>query len=764
MSFQVGLEISKKLLAETDTAREILKLMNHADASKTLADYNGDVVKFHTQVKKAYIDATGLTEESMLALQKAYGKKKEVSQVEQWAKHSALASANKWYHKYLRAEQKNEALTAIFSRNKQAWIKSAREAFSSLAKDHKLSMNIAFWVNLLLPKSDGGTCGIDEDTAVFLIDALVHDHRRPDTLFVESNWRSTTLLGETEGHQYRVMYGDAIERMAALLYRIRGECDWLNRDMIREVENQFHEGSGAYHIKPNKCFNVTVENVGGYSVQVTDGVVDLTEVQSMMTKIQNDIQQDKDNLCGQIKFALQAVDNMKDQVRVLKQQEATLINNNRVLQGKFDALVKQTPTYISTVSSEKTSQKMGSTATGGAAVAKSSESKPKDVICISSPSKPVEHVAGGDFFQCVDSNEIDAVFQAMGVNALSSMFGPIMREDMAEAEALLRRSLSDLPLVIPFNSSYHWICVLVKKGVMFVADSAPSPATVNDLNTLHALLQKVFNRKVTRENIPVARQPYGSNECGVHLILNSLIMVRGPMRGAKTCTVSYGVLREILKRVAEGKLNGMVLPSCAYYVAALQKVELCAQITRDEILQLVDTMSGQGHKIFVSTGWRDGELVSQKATIIERARSRWAALDRNGNRIAIPGATISYIGILDVETDEYIAANFHAPAPQQHPEVRQEQLPTTELPPPPPPPHKSTLSTPRCTLHLLCTTTRTEQIIATLLFLFILFFHFYLYCFYTCHTCTNSVAVCAQSPRCPSQPLRKQFMWGRENK
>ena len=577
MSVIDGIKLRKAQKEEIELLREVLVEKNHGDRDKRLKEDFGDNVEaMLVDFKAKVMTALGHTPESMAAYIQRNAQTPEVTQAEQWAKETAMQHANSWWVGFNKVVDKNKGVVADYNSNKQGWVRAKRERFTHLAsKEKAFSMSHAFWIDQLLPASDDEEPGINGEQAVLLLNWLITDRQRQETLFLESNWLKTLKLGEDAGHRYRVLYGDAIADLNAPLFRIQSELETLNSLMFDEVvdSGKLISGGGPHKkVKPSALFkSAEVAVGGGYVVQAVDGWVDISEVADTIS-----------NILGQLSNAHTAFVGLDNRVGGL---EAAKSNHSAKAQG-FSYLKKMTcyncdgphpyykcpqppnmsklsPTMAAKMTRMQHTQQQGNqhnsqgyqnhqgnynnnnysnnnngyfnnnnnypnqNLSGGGeqpATVTKAYSNASNSVSHSADSASIFHsqiranvsntistqrVVGGDFFRCIDSDEIDAVFRSLRLNSVSSNFSIVLRDSMAEAEQIIIDHMGS-PLLIPFNSSYHWIAVLIKNDVMFVADSAPSKATERDLSLLHELIQRVLKKRVPRENIPVPRQPHNT--------------------------------------------------------------------------------------------------------------------------------------------------------------------------------------------------------------------------------------------------------------
>lgn len=162
---------------------------------------------------------------------------------------------------------------------------------------------------------------------------------------------------------------------------------------------------------------------------------------------------------------------------------------------------------------------------------------------------------GGDFKDCLSAIEIDGcVRPLLGDSYVDAIVLYNVRTECVSAESvenMLRRRLARHPIVVaPLHVRHHWtMCVfeLSAEGALTanVIDSAPGRATADDIAKLLRRLH------VQRHSITCCgRQPYNTNECGVHAVLNAWRAFFNEPLVMNNNNVSLEHLRPELERLA----------------------------------------------------------------------------------------------------------------------------------------------------------------------------------------------------------------------
>lgn len=138
---------------------------------------------------------------------------------------------------------------------------------------------------------------------------------------------------------------------------------------------------------------------------------------------------------------------------------------------------------------------------------------------------PVKYPAGGDYNDCLSSDEIDAVTLPLcGQRAIEAETLYRVRTGAKSAarttDLLTARAKEHGYVLAPIHVRYHWACGIFKVNdagqlTATVIDSAPSKVTHDDI---HQLMRRL--RVAHTMIISAGRQPHNTNECGVHVVLN----------------------------------------------------------------------------------------------------------------------------------------------------------------------------------------------------------------------------------------------------
>lgn len=123
--------------------------------------------------------------------------------------------------------------------------------------------------------------------------------------------------------------------------------------------------------------------------------------------------------------------------------------------------------------------------------------------------------------------EIDAALQALpSVHHLSATCS-IDICDHNTPLPLPLRSASSTTLVLPLWFRKHWVLGTLKQDVLDVWDSAPSDLIKKDLSTFANSMAERIGRPIQIRGRLAARQPYGSRQCGIHIIVRALMSSLG---------------------------------------------------------------------------------------------------------------------------------------------------------------------------------------------------------------------------------------------
>ena len=111
-------------------------------------------------------------------------------------------------------------------------------------------------------------------------------------------------------------------------------------------------------------------------------------------------------------------------------------------------------------------------------------------------------------------------------------------------------------VALPIWVQHHWVAAVLDYDFLFVADSAPSHSTRQHIGSLLNFIVSICPRPLTVETFPVPRQFRNSSECGVHLVVNTLLLWEGrmgPMSATAPMSTDYSPLRALLSRFNGGR-------------------------------------------------------------------------------------------------------------------------------------------------------------------------------------------------------------------
>eukprot|EP00743_Colponemidia_sp_Colp-15_P010356 GILK01011398.1.p2 GENE.GILK01011398.1~~GILK01011398.1.p2 ORF type:complete len:749 (-),score=9.85 GILK01011398.1:2098-4074(-) len=223
------------------------------------------------------------------------------------------------------------------------------------------------------------------------------------------------------------------------------------------------------------------------------------------------------------------------------------------------------------------------------------------------------------------------------------------------------------PMIIPFWTLHHWIAVvLMENGRLWIADSAPSDAVLPDIQELIGNIEVLSGKAVDPMLIEVPKQPRGSGECGVHLIVNALALASGcllPSQGV----LSYKKLRPLLMGVAAGRVPFQAILQAARVTAFVNGIKVFTTIPNAEVLSLVDFFKNGDAPVHVCARDPTGNAGLQVAecTFVKKSRQHWQAADG----LIVPSNTHKYLAIIDTETFNNILPDGLALEPENQSEA-----------------------------------------------------------------------------------------------
>jgi len=141
----------------------------------------------------------------------------------------------------------------------------------------------------------------------------------------------------------------------------------------------------------------------------------------------------------------------------------------------------------------------------------------------------IESVAGGDMHDCLSAAEIDRlVGPYLGGQYIHARMFYDARTATLDSDAAVTELGTRLARptntwsIMPVHVRHHWATAVVTNDTATIFDSAPSPITAKDF-------AKTFRRLGRPAPVIIchARQPRGSNQCGLHVVLVAILAKTG---------------------------------------------------------------------------------------------------------------------------------------------------------------------------------------------------------------------------------------------
>ena len=268
----------------------------------------------------------------------------------------------------------------------------------------------------------------------------------------------------------------------------------------------------------------------------------------------------------------------------------------------------------------------------------------------------LDDIEGGDYNECLRSEDLDAFLShAYAVerddpNAATPVIFPANCSldifSNVAYENIFREA--DGPILIPFHSHHHWIAVAIRLGKFMIADSAPQPAVLADLDKLFALAKKCMGQ-LEKVIFFVPRQPHSSNECGVHTAVNLMHMLRGHFNDCRGKVLSYGQLRPVLQNISEGGVCAEALIQGARMIAKKADIFFTEPLVREHLVYVVDRFSAAGVNKVTVVYLNNDEYQFMEHTLVKRKNGRWMT-DKGMLPQARTDNCKEYIALIDSKT------------------------------------------------------------------------------------------------------------------
>ena len=226
-------------------------------------------------------------------------------------------------------------------------------------------------------------------------------------------------------------------------------------------------------------------------------------------------------------------------------------------------------------------------------------------------------------------------------------------------------------LLIPLWVRHHWLlCYLTEDNIDFI-DSAEGVLKQSEMGDIAAFITSELDghkRKVRMMATP--QQPRQSNECGLHVVLNSILASQGYFMpkniGHNNRTISYD---PILPTVEHFTDKDITLPQLLKKIIHQLVITNIPLITHEDVRKKLDNLADRHCKHF-KVGWighNDGDpmFLEWTGTLVKKERRSWRVnYEENEGSAIVPYKEIQYLFITPLLDDMLTDLNhLNTPAP-----------------------------------------------------------------------------------------------------
>lgn len=263
------------------------------------------------------------------------------------------------------------------------------------------------------------------------------------------------------------------------------------------------------------------------------------------------------------------------------------------------------------------------------------------------PESTRDKITGGGEWSNLD---LDEAFATLQVNCMQARFLLDLQEDPAMTLNLLKEKMQLGKVYLPLWIRHHWLLGVFNNNTLTLADSSPGVATREDVNNLATLLAYAQDAPVHIKWFATPRQPRGTVECGLHVVVNALLHQTNALQETdnkpQQRVIEYE--RRIGPIISEW-LNGTMLlpqvfPPLLTHIAEVG-IEL---INAKQVLHKCDTIAEMG---LVEVTWVEATdegnmLRTWTGALTKRKAASWTIeyQDREGYFI-IPSPNVNYLMI-----------------------------------------------------------------------------------------------------------------------
>ena len=211
-----------------------------------------------------------------------------------------------------------------------------------------------------------------------------------------------------------------------------------------------------------------------------------------------------------------------------------------------------------------------------------------------------------------------------------------------------------LPLVLWIR--HHWLVIFLQGNVLYVADSAPGVATFRDLKAVAELLATFTGNPIDIVKLHAPRQPRNSVECGLHVIVNTLLFEASLLVTARdevTDSISYEPTQNTLQLLLSQFISREGFTCAILDHLAKQGIPL---LSPSEALCAADTLSRKGITKITILWIASGQIQEWRGSLIKRYSNNWNIdFPEHPGYFSLPRQDVTYLQIKSDEDDEIFA-------------------------------------------------------------------------------------------------------------
>ena len=282
------------------------------------------------------------------------------------------------------------------------------------------------------------------------------------------------------------------------------------------------------------------------------------------------------------------------------------------------------------------------------------------------PESTLDRITGGGEWSNID---LDVALENLGINAMPARFLVDLQDDPPPTIALLRTKATQ-KLYLPLWIRHHWLLGVLEANSLYIADSSPGIATKEDIAALTDLFAFIKEGPITLRWLCSPRQPRSSVECGLHVVINTILHLSHILQPSDTKPIQRVIEyeKQIGPHIASWLNSALALPQLLNHILvhiAEVGIEL---LTAEQVLDKCDRIAEQGpvQVTWVEVADTGNRLLTWTGNLTKRKAKAWTIeYNEREGYFTIPSSRVNYLMIAsdaeDFLYEDLVAKNITVP-------------------------------------------------------------------------------------------------------